>query len=981
MQGNSQNIQANPNRTTIELVRNLERAIGLRKQNAISADDSIRASCLGSITTTPNAYLIGVWDLFGDGRSMLNENARLIFMMAILQDFKKELGESFSLRPTLGTANLLGKFVSRYSGIVEFDRAVTQAGEYAASPTAQRPDELNNYSDSQLQVLQVLNAYFQKINDAGLIEPGSAAAHLSNSENTPSIREIGALSSSEKLFTGLSLANLLETAGLKPAEQIQITAPDKNVETRFEFATGATSLTQVTLSEIKSACESAIQHVAKSSQGRPIADTCRPHVVVFAADPLAMYNVLAPYICENDWQAACKADFPISETRIGIAVHAMCGLKGLLKEGPNWRTYATDFAYCCLSGVSPADAQSFNALIRNDSLMTCEQGLSLLKKLSPLTELFENFVQEPTTKSFDKLEMALKEPRKSAKGTTYTLIPFENRETEESALTELRVFIEICQFIYSDKTSSYSYTLFKTWYNCAIPVSLIASPKNADKNHAAEEALIEFRPTSAFDAFPPSSVDSIIFADLTKEVISIPAAHPATDSLLANMKITDARDFYQEKREAFASAISAARSSISCIMPMRNSAGAQLYPSFLYDELVQAISPGDTKTIDDEKVFAVPSDYDTTRCITDESDLEKGFGNIFASRQQEIELNYPARGILTKLNMNEFMSHYKGLPILSPSQIETYTKCPYNWFVSRKLRLENLDEELNNMVLGSLAHEVFERTFNTLATNNIFQITEDTVEEAKSLASKLFDDVLKEQLLLDPQANTRCVRADEHDEASLRMLKRQILSAIETMQNLPQDFSVWNHEIKIGPEHGRIVSYANDKTYLNGSIDRIDIDRKNSRYIIYDYKGSVTGHEAGLLEDSPLQDLPEKIQALIYAQALKRPSGDFGFDDFACIGAVYLGYKKAFEGLQLKGSVSDKSEDLSKLVNKKSIVQANSEYAVDFHAFLDAIESLIEKEILKMQAGIISPYPKTPKACEFCDVVFCEMRKVAEENE
>ena len=106
---------------------------------------------------------------------------------------------------------------------------------------------------------------------------------------------------------------------------------------------------------------------------------------------------------------------------------------------------------------------------------------------------------------------------------------------------------------------------------------------------------------------------------------------------------------------------------------------------------------------------------------------------------------------------------------------------------------------------------------------------------------------------------------------------------------------------------------------------------------------------------------PEKIQALIYAQALRRKEG------LQPKAALYLSYSAKNEQALMRGSLAQTLIE-SETLSRASCVKGN------FASYLDLVEEDIARTIERMESGDVAPDPRTEDACTYCPVLYCEKR-------
>ncbi len=875
----------------VKLVRNAERAMGLRKQAADAGPT------LALDITTPANRLQDVWDLYGDGRRIVDGTTRTLLMLKTLKDMANGSG-SFALNPTLGTAKLLGQFVARYAGVASF----------ASGPA---------YSEGQACAVAAMASYLDACNAAGLVEPGAAARALTEAGLPASAVAEEALYQPPAIEAWLGVAD-------EPPEPIPTYIREK-VQPRFTFLSGATVEVDAVWREVRQAF-----------------DLCEEgaSIVVISPDPKRLFDALAPYIVKAGWNAGCRTRVPFRDTLLGRAVHA-CHL--FLEGAADPRIYASDFARSPLSGMSSMQALAFDADIRSKPALAFEELANMLANASKTFQLFRRMVETPSQEAVEELKaLCLSEGQ----------LPKASMDREAAAFVDLASFFEACGAISAESEA----IQFLEESSVTFSVEAFASEST--------RSLITFIGVDQMDSLAPASVDSVIFADMDKDAFPIPKARPATDGLLDVMGLADDRNMHEEYRSAFASACAAAKASVSFVASMRDISGSPAYPSFLFEEVVDQLADGNIAYVDSDDIFPVPKSLMRDGLVLDESAIVPGFGQTMDEAKGQLELPDAHRGSLHVQDIQSFMrmDASTGLPILSASQMERYLECPYKWFISSKVGVDDLDAKLDNLAIGSFVHEVFRVTFERLAQEGVTAVTEESLARAQQIASAAFGELLAAS---DGEGNPDAIIVSGiQEELQMEAVRARILDALELMVQLPEGYEFKAAELKIRPEDG--IEYAG--AIINGSIDRVDVSGEGI-FAIIDYKGAAAGHEAG---DKTMEEgeLPDHVQALIYAQCLSRLPG---FQDLSPAAAMYLGYK-ATEAKKLVAGTFDAS-----LYDAWPLVSNKKSSAAVMQEVLDKVEHKVAESVRGMMSGDIAPDPK-PGACEWCDMTFCPGRKVATDN-
>nr|WP_253904881.1 PD-(D/E)XK nuclease family protein [Adlercreutzia sp. ZJ473] len=303
------------------------------------------------------------------------------------------------------------------------------------------------------------------------------------------------------------------------------------------------------------------------------------------------------------------------------------------------------------------------------------------------------------------------------------------------------------------------------------------------------------------------------------------------------------------------------------------------------------------------------------------------------------------------------------LPVLSPSAIEAYLGCPYQWFVTRRIRLNELDEGFGALETGSFAHAVLAAFYDALAARGCARVPADAVgwQEASILFDEVFAEQVAAQRTQDPAASSRLVARAEAEVLAVERLREVLRESVRRQARFAPTYAVCAHELEIKPDQG--VDYAGAR--LNGRVDRVDVDAAAGRYLVLDYKGSSERHAAGFPDDADPAAfaLPRKVQALVYAQALRGR-----FDGLACAGALYLGYRAKSDGAFAAGSFDEAAGDLGEFGKDSSRVHMN------FARFLDLVEEKIAPHVRALMEGRIAADPASKEACAHCPVASCERR-------
>jgi ATP-dependent helicase/DNAse subunit B len=259
---------------------------------------------------------------------------------------------------------------------------------------------------------------------------------------------------------------------------------------------------------------------------------------------------------------------------------------------------------------------------------------------------------------------------------------------------------------------------------------------------------------------------------------------------------------------------------------------------------------------------------------------------------------------------------------IAATAVETYATCSAMWFIDRRLRVRDVDDDRSRLVEGNVAHELLARVVRTARFESADAAT------LRAACAAALPELLHKH---DPAGSIDTARAE-----------RIVTNVVDTL--LTEGVNNWDvpdavlaeraldsaSEEAIGP--GLIV----DGVEVTGRVDRID--QYGSHVVLHDYKYRASDVSVGNLLSE------RKLQLLIYWLALERPGSPY-----EPIGALY-------RAVTNHGSVSGLARPE---VKERGLIAANRRAGIlDDEArakLLDDVRTLVADSLAALRSGIVRP--------------------------
>ncbi|MDO5335360.1 MAG: PD-(D/E)XK nuclease family protein [Coriobacteriia bacterium] len=878
------------------------------------------AGTLGIKVLTPSEWLSELWMLWGDGRRIID--ARTLELMCFRQlglvssiNDEGAFHEASTLHQTRGTAKSLAAFYRDVVGHPLFEKSLQ-------SP----PSSL---SGAERLVLALWRQIASLLDKRGFCLPGQACAYLLDRMPHVSVALEGSHSFSS-CFTWF-----LECQGIcwsLPKEAQHPVSPlPKGLAPAFLFPSGPSAITRVV-----SDCLRSFAREHEAHGGRAL---------VVCVDALSSYREAWPFLADAGCSLELDTTMYLSDTKLGKLARALYEID----QGVATSATVSAVLLSPYSGLSSVEARTLDVRFRSDRTLQFGGTRDFLLESLPHFELLERlFASSFSQSAVDELMALLPD-----------IIPTQS--------IDYHIEVAALDSLYESFTSAAAVSFDDPWrvVDFALESRVSVKIHAGAANDSASDAclLVRFADMGRSYAQAEKSWDLVIMRETDCVNYSASSPHAALIRLSEKLGVSQPEDSVTLMRERFVHLVDVARRQFACCFCPVALDGSETYPSFFAEELALHYTAG------------LPVGHNPLG-IGDESGAWVAFGdedtvteNLLpqSSLQVPVSSCIPRQGHFRSGEGSSVSS--EGEPFyISASSLETYLSCPRKWFLTRKLKAESLDETLSPMERGSFVHEVWQRFYERFCAEEV-RVTEDRLEVAEEMLAQVYDELLEQQ---ESQGKGRYLPVTNDELRYAETLKLQMMLSLAVQSELLPCYRPTHFEFRLLPEDG--IEFAG--AVLQGAIDRIDED-PDGHYAVLDYKGSVKDHAAGFDPDArkrgseePLHFdaggnlvLPSKIQALMYAQALRRHPDFEGKEPRA---ALYLSYGAQEPSKSVVGSLSESTDSGVSLPGSSKVVG-------NFEHYLDLVEEALVPVVDEMRKGSVPPQPKKG-ACAFCPDLSCPGR-------
>jgi len=315
--------------------------------------------------------------------------------------------------------------------------------------------------------------------------------------------------------------------------------------------------------------------------------------------------------------------------------------------------------------------------------------------------------------------------------------------------------------------------------------------------------------------------------------------------------------------------------------------------------------------------------------------------------------------------------------VFSPSRLESYAKCPFNYYLRYVLGIEPLPEletELTPAGRGSLFHRIACRFYSELRDEGDTRFNELQLDEMNIRIKRIGQEELDRYAFEGPawQAFQATMLGSDKRKGLLQaFLKKEVANRsnlspafFELSFGFPVDEGEADPSSDPTPAE---IDLGGEKLRLHGRIDRVDACA-DGRFVIIDYKTGAYTATVSAIEKGIALQLPLYIQAV--ESAMKGMKG---------IGGAYYGVRSESE-VDHKGIFGDKDHD----DELKLYFGEKKRYREDFAEIIQQSNQFITSYLASMRAGKFHPNigpANCPNGCEYAAICRSDANRLGGEGD
>ena len=913
--------------------------------------------------TTFDDWIRDLWELHGDGRVLVDAAQRQVAMQ-IAFDARVSKGASgaraafsalhggvaqgenaSSARNTYGSgeALLAARCMKKAAGVSLFEEALSEVSATGSC---------NGLSAAEVAFVERMARYSNLIAERGLIELGAAVRILADKNAEVFPRPLEVLVSDAAPLSWIQRQFFDSCPQLKVDVQYAqgqqgIGCAPASTAVRFGFPSGRLAQPGLVADILRSWSERDLPAQRSASVSGKAVIACK--------DPLRLFREIGSACVEEGLCMRAQGKVPFGQTDFGREFLAMYRA---VHDEP-WDPRAVQDVIATPFGcLSRQDAQAVDTMIRSDRIVERDSLLPWLRVQSELFSQLEEIASDPEADVllgvFENIALA-----RAAQDPTWCA-------EQLAAISALRGVTGAARFFQADMALCVA-----TLERASVPVSVqVGDPSSRQVTCMPQEMAAQLG---------AQSCGLVVATDLTSADYPLSSKDDASDTLFSKIGLEDVDSPLAKARRTFVALVGVAADDLFLVRPLADDDAAETYPATVLEEFIDAYRPDPSATDDIDNALRLPASLQGGVVERGEEFLYANATAKRRSRHQEVcaQLAWPEPSSLREGAAYDFTPRRKAsdgtllsLPCPSPSQVEAYLECPYRWYATRYLAATSVDEGFGPLERGSFAHEALEEFYRRFNQAGHPKVNAENLPEARELMAEIVGRIAAEQPQREPGSG-RYVPNTELEAREVAALSRQLVNYLDFEAQLLPTFHPAYLEYSIDSDHA--VPYGD--ALLVGTVDRIDVDDAGHAVII-DYKGSVNvSHQIA----GKTFDVPGKVQALMYAQAIKR---QLGLD---VVGALYVSYgaspsiagafdARVLEAAHLPNAKVDKCR-CAAAADPSITLGADTLLAdLPFTDVLDAVERRAAEAVRSMTAARVPLVPSNASACTYCPVETCPKR-------
>jgi hypothetical protein len=232
----------------------------------------------------------------------------------------------------------------------------------------------------------------------------------------------------------------------------------------------------------------------------------------------------------------------------------------------------------------------------------------------------------------------------------------------------------------------------------------------------------------------------------------------------------------------------------------------------------------------------------------------------------------------SRLTATAVLAELEAAESFSPSSLEAYLGCPFAWFMTRVIGIDDVDFELDGRLAGQLLHSALSATYRELASASALPLRPESVPEAVRLAFAIIDGLVGSDDCPGTAAERRLVAW---------RLKRLTRNLFDMETSAGGSLVLFETEVSVGGRRGVDIGGLR----IRGRIDRVEAAPGERELFVLDYKSGAIPAASAIGTERGLQ-LPLYLMAL----SVERPGVDV-------VGGAYLSLSdKKWAGVVAAGS-------------------------------------------------------------------------------